>query len=221
MSSPTSRRKVASIANSRWSAYVTAGAATALGCAATQEAVATIHYSGPINQFFSGNSAYFQLDQPGDSINPSHGSVSAGGVALFFMYGVVAGSVAGFAAGAFQYASRLGSGVNLNNFVNWVSGGGTLAYGSGYANSQWETAGTGFVGFRFDNGAGLQFGWARITIDGTPGNTFTLVDFAWADLGDQIAAGQTAIPEPGSLALLAIGGAGLVAWRKRRARVAA
>src|SRR6187399_1855000 len=98
MTSPMPRRKAASIANSRWSAYVTAGAATALGCAATQEAVAAIHYSGPINQFFSGNSAYFQLDQAGDSINPFHTGGASSGIALFFMYGVAAGSVAGFAA---------------------------------------------------------------------------------------------------------------------------
>jgi hypothetical protein len=216
---PKSRRaKLVSLPNSRWTAYLTAGAATAIGCAATtQEAVADIHYSGPIGQFFSGNSAYFQLDQPGDSINPFHTGSAGSGIALFFMYGVNAGSVAGFAANGFQYASRLAAGVNLNGFANFVPGQGTMGYLGGYANSQWLSPGTAFIGFRFDGGSGLQYGWARITTDGAPGNTFTLVDFAWADLGTQIAAGQTAIPEPGSLALLAVGAAGLVAWRRKRA----
>ncbi len=214
------RTKPLSLSNSRWAAYATAGAATALGCAATtEEAVASIHYSGPINQFFSGTQAYFQLDQPGDSINPFHTGSSGGGIALFFMYGIAAGSVAGFVAGSFQYASKLASGINLNNFANWVAGGGTLGYLSGYANSQWLTPGTGFIGFRFDNGSGLQYGWARITTNGAPGNTFTLVDFAWGDLGDQIMTGQ--IPEPGSLGLLALGALGLGVWRKHRAKALA
>ena len=67
---------------------------------------------------------------------------------------------------------------------------------------------------------------------GTPGPPYAnarmiLVDYAWGDLGDQVRTGQTssagdqveAIPDQGSLGLLALGGAGLMAWRKRRAEV--
>jgi len=51
-----------------------------------------------------------------------------------------------------------------------------------------------------------------------------LEDYAWGDPGDQIRAGQTssagdqveAIPDQGSLGLLALGGAGLMVWRKLR-----
>ena len=51
-------------------------------------------------------------------------------------------------------------------------------------------------------------------MDGAPGNSFTVVDYAYGDAGDSVDTGQ--VPEPGSLALLALGGAGLIAWRKRR-----
>ncbi len=61
-------------------------------------------------------------------------------------------------------------------------------------------------------------------MDGAPENSFTLIDYAFGDVGDRITAGQTSIsnvPETGgSLALLAIGAAGLVAWRARRSQAA-
>jgi hypothetical protein len=53
-------------------------------------------------------------------------------------------------------------------------------------------------------------------MNGSPLNSFTMVDYAWADPGETILTGQ--IPEPGSLGLLALGALGLVAWRKQRAR---
>ncbi len=45
------KRKSASIPNSRWLAYATAGIASA--CACTPSAEGTIHYSGPINRVFN------------------------------------------------------------------------------------------------------------------------------------------------------------------------
>jgi hypothetical protein len=192
-----------------------------MGSVATAEhAIAEIHYSGPINQFFSGDYALFHLDQYQNRILFSHSGNAGGGVGAFFAAGVYGASVAGIRANAgFRYASKLGSNINLNNLAAWVFPGGGLAAFGGHTYSQWKTPGTGFVGFRFSLGgpSNFYYGWARLTVDGTPGNTFTLVDFAWADGGDQIATGQTVVPEPGSLGLLAVGAAGLLALRKRRA----
>src|SRR5262249_34371559 len=61
------RRQTAKVSHSRWVAYATASAATALG--ASHSAEAAIHYSGILNQKFPPNlhtEKKFPLDQPGD-----------------------------------------------------------------------------------------------------------------------------------------------------------
>ena len=50
-------------------------------------------------------------------------------------------------------------------------------------------------------------------------NQIVIEDYAWADPGEKIKAGQTSDEAPAteSLGALAFGAAGLIAWRKRRA----
>ena len=220
------RNRLITLPNSRWTAYAAAGAATALTGVGSAEAA--IHYSGPINAVFPAGSSVqqsFALDNAAviRFVNVLTGS-SSGGVALFRLQGAaVSNQFRGIAAGSFRYPERLASnapvsGGAFTNFnANFFA---TLAYGGGYANSQFLGAGVGFIGFRFNGGGGTEYGWARVNMEGSPGNGFTLIDYAWADTGTQIRAGQTAIPEPSSLGLLAAGAAGLLAWRKRRAAAA-
>jgi hypothetical protein len=85
---------------------------------------------------------------------------------------------------------------------------------------------TGFVGFVAYNSTDPtplpRFGWIRIRwsadlISGFP-NSIEALDWAIEDSGAALLAGDTGVPEPGtmSMALLALGAAGIVSWRKRK-----
>lgn len=88
--------------------------------------------------------------------------------------------------------------------------------------------GTNFIGFRFDSGAGLQYGWAQLDIDLTPGAiSATIAQWTYSDTpGEAVHVGTTAGPivtpmsEPGtmlpSLALLGLGAVGVRRWREQR-----
>ena len=72
------------------------------------------------------------------------------------------------------------------------------------------------VGFRFWNEgtAAINFGWARFSLAATAGGQpRTLVEYAYDNAGGAVLAGV--VPEPGSLALLAVGAAGLLVRRRQ------
>lgn len=233
------RTAAVSLSQSRWVAYASAGAATALATAASMEA--EIHYSGPIGRHFDAppggtELGLFPLDKRGDYFALQHlrdrsPDQPLWGGAVFAIAGIVSAGFAGF-NGTFNgevygYPYKLNAGQNISNlpFVTTASLPGYLAstYGFGNANSQWLESGRGYIGFRFNNGAGPQYGWARVKMDGAPGNRFIFLDYAWGDVGDRVKAGQkkcqapgAIVPTSGSLGFLALGSAGLMAWRKRR-----
>jgi hypothetical protein len=236
MKTHQSRRQIAKVSHSRWLAYATASAATAL--ADSHSAEAAIHYSGRLNAAFPRNGLTiktFQLDQPGDSIWFYHVGYTFSafyGKANFENFGIASAAFrgAGTLFDVYQVA-KLSFGQNISS--------GKFSHARGYmAQSSlflWADPGVGFVGFRFNNGAGIQYGWARVRMGGSENkNAFKLLDYAYADPGEQIKAGQRSsdeqapdqgsadedAPDQGCLGGLALGAVGLLAWRKSRSRAA-
>lgn len=77
----------------------------------------------------------------------------------------------------------------------------------------------GQFGFKFSSGANTYYGWGTLTVE--PGtNRFTISEAYYNTVaGAAINVGEVpvaAVPEPSSMALLAIGSAGVIAWRARR-----
>jgi hypothetical protein len=225
------QRSINPIATGRWAAYATAAAAS--GLAATHTAEATIHYSGLVNRNVMGDREFtFLLDPAGGSFLARHhdffyGARHAGGFASFKPYGVQSASVNGVYLGSFGFALPItlerGETISAAPFVP-VGAAGILAwdYRSSTYDSHFgyfERRGVSLIGFKFNNGAGDQYGWVRVKMTGNPKNNFEVVDYAYGDPGDVVLAGQKSDqPAPGleSLGGLALGAAALLAWRRQR-----
>ena len=225
------QRKINSIATGRWTAY--AAAAAASGFAATHTAEATIHYSGLVNQKIrGGDRAIFHLDPGGGTFVAYHfnffagsSSFSAGGKAGLAVYGAESASVNGVSNMCKKNVvcvSNLdrGNGISARPFA---PKNGVLA--QDFFNGSWSSFGNfqhrglGLVGFKFNNGAGDQYGWVRVKMLDGRRNMFSVVDYAYGDPGDVVLAGQKSddsAPSLESLGGLALGAAGLLAWRGRR-----
>ena len=193
----------------RWAGYAAAGVAALSASAETAEADIT-HVV--VNQNWGTNDLYYGLVAPA-SLNFFHNG-SFGAYVGVYVGGSIGGDVVGFNANGYNYLSNLAAGANVSTQAFRTSVLGTLAYNSRYTNRQFLNTGR-FFGFSFDAGAGLQFGWGRVTSNlDSPVNTYTIVDYAFADPGESIAVGQ--IPEPTSLGLLALGACGVMINRRRR-----
>jgi hypothetical protein len=225
-------RKIASITTGRWTAY--AAAAAASGFAAAHTAEATIHYSGLVNQHIVGDREVFRLDPAGGSFLAGHrylfyGARRAGGSAYFKPYGAQSASVIGryFAPGRWVFPLNLHRGdtisagpfTTVNRYVEPILARDYMSSTFDSQSGQFLQRGFGLIGFKFNNGAGDQYGWVRVKMMGGLKNTFEVVDYAYGDPGDVVLAGQKSddsAPGLESLGGLALGAAGLLAWRRQR-----
>ena len=202
------------VSSSRWTAYAVAG------LAAASAAEAAIHYTDPEDvKLRRNNRAIFPLDDLGDSLFFQHlkhtnFEFSFPGFSLLAPGASVRGSRRG---GTFSFLSNLKPGSYVSQGTFRSGGFGELAV---YSGGNFDEPGIGIIGFVFDHGSGKQYGWARVEMAGREHkNNFRVLDYAYADPGEPIQAGQTS-DEPvtgmGSLGLLAAGAVGLRAWRTSR-----
>ncbi len=228
------RRKTSLLSTARWAGYAAAGAATAL--CSHESANAAIHYFdlGPDGVHVEGNLAsrsYYGIDLDGapdglgEVVIVHKGTAGGGGYAYVYGYpiGGLPVEIAGSLKNSFFYAARLTDATRM--YIRSTASGAdrdfsataTMAMGTGFGNDEFLDAAEGFIGFKFDLGNGEQFGWVRVIMDGAPLNAFTIMDYAYGDVGENVYAGQmSSVPEPGSLGLLATGGIGLLLWRRKR-----
>ena len=206
-------------------AYATAGLATAAATAPAAEA--EIHYFSPVQIHLKGRGGTWQLPLTAgaslifyrDALSGPAGNTYFSDVIAISRDAVVHAIRERGQYGPTVFASNLPPGSN-------VSGG---RFYSGFLGligfkGQFVSPGIGFAGFKFDVGNGVQYGWVRLRTrkGGTRTDAkVTVLDYAFADPGEPILAGQKstsdpATPDQGSLGLLALGAPGLTAWRKFR-----
>ena len=230
------------ISNSRWTAYAVAGLATASGGAISAEA--EIHYSGLVNYKFNKESRGYEAH----TFPLSHGAFLLGfryvrgasdNSATFVMEGGAVSNA--FRIYSFSFARSVAAALPRGSVVSQGSFNGSgLGRLQDYACEfpDFLEPGIYCAGFRFNSGAGMQYGWVRIKWGGCSANKYIVKDYAWGDPGDKIKAGQKALHDEddtqivpqavkkpaaaphadsqGSLGLLALGAVGLRAWRKSR-----
>ena len=210
------------IPTSRWLAYATASAATALTSASSADA--EIHYSGRLDVKFGAEDdqvVTFPLDQPGAMMRFGHYALLRSAYAFFEIEALSGGQFIGYSLIEYAFPFRIKATnryLSEGNFVGFYSHG-TLYDDGGRGYGRWGGKVGGFVGFRFDSGAGPQYGWARVRMGGDRAN-FILLDYAYGDPGERVKPGQTSsskvnTPGEGSLGALALGAAGIALWRQR------
>lgn len=219
------------LSRNRWSKYALAGAAGAMLTGGTQNSVdAGITYLdvnvGLVDR--TQGDGYFDVFGPftfgaaGASFTIQQAfNETASGEGQMLVVGNGNISFAGVQAGPYFYASNLayGQAISTRNFPIVAGQRGDMAWGPGYAGSQFLDPGVGYLGYKFDVGNGTQYGYAEIVMDGSPTNTGTFNGYGWGMPGESVFGGQRAnvfIPEPASLGVLALGSLGLLAWRRKR-----
>ncbi|MEM8944003.1 MAG: PEP-CTERM sorting domain-containing protein [Planctomycetota bacterium] len=210
-----SNKKTGWKAVKRGAAYsLAAGVAT--GAMAT-EADAVIQYSGIYNiNLYQGNSLNLDLDAggaTGDVMLKNY--VNFGGNYQGLTVNYFPGQVVGFNNGL-AYVSALSEGDPIDASTVGPSFFGSMAYGATNPNAEFNSVTDAYIGLSFPINSVTHFGWIRVDIDNAAG-TFLIKDWAYEDAaGVGIPAG--AIPEPGTLGLLAAGACGLAAMRRRNDR---
>jgi hypothetical protein len=137
-------------------------------------------------------------------------------------------------------AAKLSGGFTVGETLSAYNWGGNTTFGFGAKIQNWDTANGSplegnfagatekYIGFRLhlSSTEELVYGWAKVsmvntlTSFATPGEII-LHGYAFESTPNTpIVAGASPVPEPTSLAIFAMGGAGIAAWKRRRKAVA-
>jgi hypothetical protein len=108
--------------------------------------------------------------------------------------------------------------------ATWRTGKLTLTYvaGTGAVPGNFSLGTSGQFGFRFTEAGNTYYGWGSLLIDGQAiGQGFKITEAYYQSTpGTAIDVGAVPVPEPTGIALLALGSAGVMAWRSRSRREA-
>jgi hypothetical protein len=233
VSSPTTIR---SVSEKRLALYgVAAGAALAAGVSPAQAAEISLDLTGlPIAQRSNTMTQFLYFDvnaaTPAAAVSPN--SFAGNDFRFSFYSGVnikayataaagngVAQTIGPFAdyAQRFTTSQSVGPANSFGNYPKIASNSGGVNYGN------FAPGDTGYIGLRFQIGADSYYGWANLTLNGD--YTVTLNTLGYEDVANAPShvgpGGPAGVPDKtNSLALLAIGAAGLVAFRSRQAKAA-